>query len=271
MINATYFAPLTFWLYFRYGRPTKPEGGSKPACHSNARGKDESGKGQQGKLESGSPSDGDDASQADPTRGSRCHRTDLSSGLDAEARAQHSSDASAAEKGQQGNPDDAAKADDSGDHCHHGSSRPMYATVLAGVSHCGAGCVLGDVVGEWVVYGSGATINGESIWLELLVDYAFALLVGIAFQYFSIAPMRGKYGPKVVWDAAKADILSLTSFEVGAFGWMIIYQVAIFTYRLEITTYTYWFMMQVGMCLGFATAAPMNWWLIGKGIKEPCC
>ena len=28
--------------------------------------------------------------------------------------------------------------------------------------------------------------------------------------------------------------------------------------------------MQIGMVLGFATAMPMNWYLVSKGIKEPC-
>ncbi|KAI7280664.1 hypothetical protein KC343_g1479 [Hortaea werneckii] len=165
----------------------------------------------------------------------------------------------------------AAQTGGGGGHCHmHGSSRPMYATVLVGVSHCGAGCVLGDLVGEWLVYGTGATINGEMIWPELLIDYAFALLFGIIFQYFSIAPMSGVWGPKSVWRAAKADILSLTSFEIGCFGWMVAFQVGIFGYRLSMATWTYWWMMQIGMALGFGTAMPVNWWLISQGIKEPC-
>lgn len=63
--------------------------------------------------------------------------------------------------------------------------------MFAGVTHCGAGCVLGDIVGEWLVYGIGVTINQRFIWPELLIDYAFALLFGIVFQYFSIAPMSG--------------------------------------------------------------------------------
>ncbi|KAI6823633.1 hypothetical protein KC367_g5667 [Hortaea werneckii] len=165
----------------------------------------------------------------------------------------------------------AAPTGRSGGHCQmHGSSRPMYATVLVGVSHCGAGCVLGDLVGEWLVYGTGATIDGEMIWPELLIDYAFALLFGIIFQYFSIAPMSGVWGPKSVWRAAKADILSLTSFEIGCFGWMVAFQVGIFGYRLSMATWTYWWMMQIGMVLGFGTAMPVNWWLISQGIKEPC-
>lgn len=138
------------------------------------------------------------------------------------------------------------------------------------MSHCGAGCVLGDLVGEWLVYGTGVMINGHDIWPALLIDYGFALFFGIIFQYFSIAPMSGEYGPKTIVRAAKADILSLTAFEVGLFGWMIAYQVGIWGYKLEMNTWAYWWMMQVGMFFGFWTALPINWWLISSGIKEPC-
>ena len=151
-----------------------------------------------------------------------------------------------------------------------GGSRPMWATVAIGVSHCGAGCVLGDLVGEWLVYGTSTTINNRAIWPELLIDYAFAILFGIVFQYFSIAPMSGDYSGRTMMRALKADILSLTSFEVGLFGWMMAYQVGIWGYRLQMNSWVYWWMMQVGMLLGFGTAVPVNWWLIGKGIKEPC-
>lgn len=43
-----------------------------------------------------------------------------------------------------------------------------------------------------------------------MVDYGFALLFGIIFQYFSIAPMSGGngHGPTTVWRALKADVLS---------------------------------------------------------------
>jgi hypothetical protein len=127
----------------------------------------------------------------------------------------------------------------SGHHMHDmGGDRPFWATVFIGVSHCGAGCVLGDLVGEWLIYGTGAMIRGHDIWPALLVDYGFALLFGIVFQYFSIAPMSGDYGPKTIIRAAKADVLSLTAFEVGLFGWMIIYQVGIWNYKLEMNTWT---------------------------------
>lgn len=99
------------------------------------------------------------------------------------------------------------------------------------------------------------------------MDYILAYLLGIAFQYFSIAPMRGISGLAGIWAAIKADTLSLTAFEMGLFGWMAIAHFLIFPHVKEDMA-TYWFMMQIGMCLGFLTAYPMNWWLIKRGLKE---
>jgi hypothetical protein len=104
---------------------------------------------------------------------------------------------------------------------------------------------------------------------KLIVDYGFALLFGILFQYFSIAPMSGDWGLRSLIRAAKADVASLTAFEIGLFGWMAIYQIAIWNWRLGMVTTVYWWMMQVGMILGFLTAFPMNWVLIKYRIKEP--
>ena len=78
-------------------------------------------------------------------------------------------------------------------------------------------------------------------------DYGFALLFGILFQYYSIAPMSGEYGPFTLWRAFKADILSLTAFQVGLYGWMAIYQIGIWNFKLGMDNVVYWWMMQVGM------------------------
>lgn len=51
--------------------------------------------------------------------------------------------------------------------------------------------------------------------------------------------MSGDYGPKTVYRTIKADILSLTSFEIGLFGWMAIFQIGIIDWQLEMNTVTY--------------------------------
>jgi hypothetical protein len=39
-------------------------------------------------------------------------------------------------------------------------------------------------------------------------------------------------------------------------------------HRLHPDSAVYWFGMQIGMCLGFLTAYPVNVWLIRRGTKE---
>ena len=56
-----------------------------------------------------------------------------------------------------------------GGHHHGGGERPMFAIITVAVCHCGAGCVLGDIIGEWIVCGTGASINGRTLCLEYLI------------------------------------------------------------------------------------------------------
>jgi hypothetical protein len=148
--------------------------------------------------------------------------------------------------------------------------KPRWATTSVGVAHCGAGCTLGDIVAEFTVFALGITIAGQAIWAEFVGDYVLAILLGLVFQYFAIAPMRGLGFRKGIVAAAKADILSLSAFEVGLFGWMGLMAFVFFPepHRLHPDSPVYWFLMQVGMVIGFFTAWPANVWLIRHGIKE---
>jgi hypothetical protein len=147
--------------------------------------------------------------------------------------------------------------------------RPGWTSVALGVSHCGAGCTLGDIVAEWVVFALGWTIAGLALPAEYIGDFVLALALGIGFQYFAIAPMRGLGFRKGIVQAAKADVLSLTAFEVGLFGWMALMAFVFFPApHLAPDSPVYWFGMQIGMVIGFFTAWPVNVWLIRRGIKE---
>lgn len=142
-------------------------------------------------------------------------------------------------------------------------------SVGVGVSHCGAGCTLGDIVGAWLVFVAGWELLGLALPAEYIADFSLAFALGIAFQYFSIAPMRGLGVRDGIIAALKADTLSLTAFEVGLFGWMAVMQLVLFREpHLTPDHAAYWLLMQIGMILGFATAYPVNVWLIRRGIKE---
>jgi hypothetical protein len=100
------------------------------------------------------------------------------------------------------------------------------------------------------------------------MDFFLAYALGILFQYYSIAPMRGLSGWPGIKAALKADTVSLIAFEVGMFAWMALTNMVWFHPKLEPTTPAYWFMMQLAMLVGFITAYPANWWLLRKKLKE---
>ncbi len=141
-------------------------------------------------------------------------------------------------------------------------------SVLIGDSHCAAGCVLGDITAEWIVFLGNWTIAGSALWADYAVDFALAYMAGILFQYYSIAPMRGISGWTGIKAALKADTISLIAFEVGMFAWMALSRFVLFHPKLDPAQPAYWLMMQVAMLIGFLTAFPANWWLIRTGIKE---
>ena len=145
---------------------------------------------------------------------------------------------------------------------------PRWNILSKAASHCGAGCTLGDIAGEWLVLTLGLMIAGKSLFADIPMDFAWAWALGIVFQYFSIVPMRSVGKVKGIWAAIKADTLSILAFQVGLFAGMAIYQELVFPPGLPKTTAAYWMMMQLAMILGFFTALPVNAWLIRIGIKE---
>ncbi len=146
---------------------------------------------------------------------------------------------------------------------------PTVAQTSISDSHCGAGCTLGDIIAEFSLIGLGWTLLGTTLYAEYAGDLLLAWLLGIAFQYFTIKPMRNLSAGEGLLAAVKADTLSILTFEIGLFVWMGLTYFVFFSHpHLKPTEAGYWFMMQIGMVLGYFTSYPMNRLLIKKGWKE---
>jgi hypothetical protein len=148
-----------------------------------------------------------------------------------------------------------------------GKKKPFWQVTAVAATHCGAGCTLGDILSEWFVFFIPITIFGEKIFGSWALDFAAAYVLGIAFQYFTIAPMRGLRPAAGIVAALKADTLSLTAWQLGMYGWMAIVHFGLFG-EIGKTDPVFWFMMQIAMLAGFATSYPVNWWLVRSGLKE---
>jgi hypothetical protein len=73
---------------------------------------------------------------------------------------------------------------------HGMRGKPFWAGTVVSATHCGAGCVLGDLIAEWVIFAAGLQLAGFALPVEYPFDYVLALSWGILFQYFVIAPTR---------------------------------------------------------------------------------
>ena len=146
------------------------------------------------------------------------------------------------------------------------SGRAFWQKVFISDSHCGAGCTLGDIIGESIVGLLGVAILGTALFANYTFDYILTFTLSIIFQYFAVMPMHKDLTPEHgLIRALKADTLSLTSFEIGLSGWMALMRFMIFKPHLKPADPVYWFMIQVGMNLGSLTSYPVNWYLVKKG------
>lgn len=160
------------------------------------------------------------------------------------------------------------------------TSKPFAVKVAEGASHCGSGCALGDICAEWLAFAVPSIavwlgwhrIFSEKMFAVWVLDFIFAYIFGVVFQYYTIAPMRQLKVVQGVWAAIKADTLSLTSWQIGMYGFMGIANFWIFRRALgaalSVNSLEFWFMMQIAMLCGFATSYPINWWLLRVGLKE---
>lgn len=157
---------------------------------------------------------------------------------------------------------------------------PFPIMVGTGASHCGAGCTLGDIIAEWIAFGFPAvavwfgwhSLFAEKTFAIWIPDFILAFAIGIIFQYFTIAPMRGLSVGKGIVAAVKADIASISAWQIGMYGLMAAIQFG--WYRsayggvASVASPEFWFAMQLAMLAGFVTSYPINWLLIRAGLKE---
>ncbi|HEX6509036.1 MAG TPA: DUF4396 domain-containing protein [Chloroflexota bacterium] len=149
----------------------------------------------------------------------------------------------------------------------HVEENPLRWGAFISGTHCGAGCAIGDVIGEWAIFAGGVTIVGMSLWPEYIVDFILAYVFGILFQYFAIKQTTLLTPRQALVDAIKADTLSVIFFEIGLFGWMALAFLVVFPH-IRTDQAAYWFMMQIGMALGLITTYPVQICLVQRGIKE---
>lgn len=109
-------------------------------------------------------------------------------------------------------------------------------------------------------------IFGRDIRPMIMFIAVLALPLLFAFEYFSsTGPGRGLSPGKGLGVALPIDAVTVVAFDVGMGAAMIFVH---FVLMFPPTELAFWFVMQIGLILGFATTYPVVLWLIRRGIKE---
>lgn len=110
----------------------------------------------------------------------------------------------------------------------------------------GAASFVGHLIAVPLVVGLGLTIAGRGIWPMIILIALLALPLLFAFEYF--------FTGKGLGVALLTAAVAIVAFDVGMGAAMLFVN---FVLMFPPTTVAFWFIMQIGLILGFATAYPV--------------
>lgn len=143
-------------------------------------------------------------------------------------------------------------------------TRKRWQKVAISALHCGAGCALGDMIGEIILYIFPVLVIYIGFYGVFAFDILLSLSFGVFFQYKAIRS-AGTKGRKEAFNIAfKSDILSLTAWQIGK---MLVVVLVIHNLPYAVNSHEFLFLMQLAMIVGFFFAYPVNWFLIKYKVK----
>lgn len=144
----------------------------------------------------------------------------------------------------------------------------LSSKALTGGTPGGAAATVAHFIGVPLVIASGLTIAGTNLWVLIIFIALLATALLFLFERFASPVWKSGTGSgKRAGAAFLAATVTVLAFDIGMGGWMIFLHFGML--MPAPTDVTFFFLMQIGNILGFATAYPAVRWLIQRGIKEP--
>lgn len=144
--------------------------------------------------------------------------------------------------------------------------KALSAAALTGGTPGGAASTIGHFIGVPLILLTGITIAGLDLWAMIAAVAIIATAVLFAYEFFfSTVPARGLSGAQGLVVAAFIAFATVLAFDVGMGGWMLF--LAFGWVMPPVTDVTFYFLMQIGLTLGFLTGYPMVRLLVQRGVK----
>jgi hypothetical protein len=135
--------------------------------------------------------------------------------------------------------------------------------VLGSTMHCVAGDGVGIIAGA--VIGSIYGITGlREVVLEYILGFAFGWTI---FQALFMRDMAGGSYRKALAETFTSELLSMNLLMAGMIPTVMWLRASIPAPGDPLKP-AFWFVMSMGLLVGFIVAYPMNWWLVANHLKH---
>lgn len=147
---------------------------------------------------------------------------------------------------------------------HEDFVSPRWKQALGSTVHCVAGDATGIVIAAAVT-----ALLGFPMWLDLIGEYVFGFAFGLfVFQALFMKDMMGGSYLKALRMSFLPEWLSMNMVMAGMIPVMVAGMMGRDMRAMEPGQLLFWGVMSLGITVGFATALPVNWWLVAKGLKH---
>lgn len=140
---------------------------------------------------------------------------------------------------------------------------PTWKQTLGSTIHCLAGDATGIIVAAAITMALGLPM-----WVDVISEYVFGFAFGLLiFQALFMKRMLGGSYLMALRRSFMPEWLSMNAVMAGMVPVMVILMSRDMT-AMEPTSIRFWGVMSAATLVGFATAYPVNWWLVVTGLKH---
>jgi FtsP/CotA-like multicopper oxidase with cupredoxin domain len=147
---------------------------------------------------------------------------------------------------------------------HERFTRPLWKQAVGSTVHC----VAGDATG--IILAAVATaLLGFPMWVDLIVEYVFGFVLGLlVFQALFMRGMLGGTYAENIRRSFMPELLSMNAMMAGMAPVMVFLMMGRDMRAMWPGEPLFWFVMSLGVVVGFAIAYPVNAWLVAEGLKH---
>jgi hypothetical protein len=147
---------------------------------------------------------------------------------------------------------------------HEQFIQPLWKQGVGSTVHCVAGDATGIIAAAVIT-----AVLGLPMWVDLIVEYVAGFAFGLfIFQALFMKNMLGGSYRKALGRSFMPEWLSMNMMAAGMFPVMITLMMGRDMRAMQPGQPLFWAVMSLGVIAGFATAYPVNVWMVAKNLKH---